>query len=92
MVGKKIVTSVKNHVEAPIKPENLAKFKEMAAKGKEPQEIKVKAYLYSAVDYPVPVQYTNGESISISPKGKELVDASLIDKSTLPKGLILKTV
>jgi hypothetical protein len=91
-MAKRIVTSVKNHFEAPIKPENLANFKEMAARGREPQEIKEKAYIYSTVDYPVPVQYTNGESITISPKGKELVDASLIDKSALKKGLILRPV
>lgn len=91
-MAKKIITSVKNHKEPLIDASNIANFKKAAAAGKKPQAVKEKAYLYSTVDYSVLVKYTNGESISIPPKGKELVDASLIDKSTLAKGLILKPV
>lgn len=92
MKDKKIVITVKNHTEPEIDQDMAKKLKEMAIAGKTGQVIKEKAYIFSTLDYPEKLTYTNGEVIMVAPKAKEVVDASLIDKSALAKGLLLKLV
>lgn len=88
----KVKFTVKNHTEQPIDQIKAKELKDLAEEGKIPQEIMDKAYLYSTLDYPEKLIYTNGEVVMVAPKSKEVVDASLIDVSTLKKGLILKKV
>lgn len=88
MAERKVISKVLNHTE-PGKHSMAQKVAELAEKGKKPQEIKEPVYLYSTLDYPEKLTYTNGEELIISPKSKQLVDKSLIDQSALRKGFKL---
>ena len=89
---KRVLTKIKDYVEPLADISMVEKLKVMSDNGKSPQIIKEKSYIYSTLDYPVKLTYTNGEELMIAPKSKEIVDSSLIDQSAIPKGLLLKLV
>lgn len=89
---RKVVSSVKDHVEPPVKAEHAQKLQKLAEAGKTPQVIKEPIFLYSTLDYQEKLTYTNGEDLIIPPKSKQVVDESLVDKGALKKGFLLSKV